>query len=56
MPYPSPGDLPNPGMEPVSLTPPVHVQAGSLPLAPPGTRVPMEETLVRSLGRENPLE
>ena len=54
LPYPPPGDLPNPGMEPVSLMSPVHVQAGSLPLAPPGTHVPMEETWVRSLGQENP--
>ena len=33
---PPPGDLPNPGMEPVSLTINLHWQAGSLPLAPPG--------------------
>ena len=31
----SPGDLPNPGIEPVSLKSPA-LQAGSLPLAPPG--------------------
>ena len=32
MPYPSPGDLPNPGIEPGSLT----LQADSLPSEPPG--------------------
>ena len=32
---PPPGDLPNPGIEPVSLTSNLHWQAGSLPLAPP---------------------
>ena len=32
LPYPSPGDLPVPGVESESL----HWQAGSLPLAPPG--------------------
>ena len=31
----SPGDLPDPGMEPVSLAPP-HCQVDSLPLEPPG--------------------
>ena len=36
LPCPSPGDLPDPGMEPVSLTSNLHWQAGSLPLAPPG--------------------
>ena len=36
LPCPPPGDLPNPGMEPVSLTINLHWQAGSLPLAPPG--------------------
>ena len=35
LPFPPPGNLPNPGIEPVSLTSPVW-QAGSLPLAPPG--------------------
>ena len=35
MPFPSPGDLPNPGIEPVSLSSPA-MQAASLPLAPPG--------------------
>ena len=32
----SPGDLPDPGIEPVSLRPILHGQANSLPLAPPG--------------------
>ena len=34
-PCPSPGDLPDPGIKPVSLCL-LHWQAGSLPLAPPG--------------------
>ena len=34
LPFPSPGHLPNPGMEPVSLMSPAL--AGSLSLAPPG--------------------
>ena len=35
LPYPSPGDLPNPGIEPASLKYPALAE-GSLPLAPPG--------------------
>ena len=35
LPCPPPGDLPDPGIEPASLTFPAW-QAGSLPLAPPG--------------------
>ena len=38
LPYPTPGDLPNPGIEPESLTSPAW-QADSLPLAPPSTIV-----------------
>ena len=34
--YAPPGDLPDPGTEPVSLTSPVLWQVGSLPLEPPG--------------------
>ena len=37
LPFPSPGDLPNPGIKPLSLTSSVYWQAGSLPLAPSGT-------------------
>ena len=33
--YPPPGDLPDPGIKPVSLTS-SHWQAGSSPLGPPG--------------------
>ena len=33
LPFPSPGDLSNPGIEPVPL---LHWKAGSFPLAPPG--------------------
>ena len=35
LPCPPPGDLPDPGIKPVSLMSP-HWQAGSLPLVPPG--------------------
>ena len=35
LPCPPPGDLPNPGIKPMSLKSP-HWQAGSLPLMPPG--------------------
>ena len=38
LPFPSPGDLLNPGIKPASLTSPV-LAAGSLPLAPPGSQV-----------------
>ena len=36
LPFPTPGDLPHPGMEPMSLTSNLHWQVVSLPLAPPG--------------------
>ena len=32
--FPPPGDLPNPGIEPISLKSPALVKAGSLPLVP----------------------
>ena len=35
LPYPPPGDLPNPGIEPVSLMSNLHWQVSSVPLAPP---------------------
>ena len=35
LPWSPPGDLPDPGIEPMSLMPPA-LQAGSLPLAPHG--------------------
>ena len=38
LPYPSPGDLPNPEIEPALLWP-LHWQVGSLPLPPPGRSV-----------------
>ena len=47
LPFPSPGDLPNPGMEPRSPA----LQADSLP-----SELPMQETRIQSLGQENPLE
>ena len=36
LPCPPPGDLPNSGIEPLSLTLPVLAGSGSLPLVPPG--------------------
>ena len=47
LPFPSPGDLPNPGIEPGSPA----LQADTLPSEPP-----MQETRIQSLGQENPLE
>ena len=35
LPFPYPGDLPNPGIEPASLTSLLPWKAGSLPLVPP---------------------
>ena len=35
LPFPTPGDLPNPGSKPTSLTSPA-LAGSSLPLAPPG--------------------
>ena len=35
LPCPPPGDLPDPGIDPVSITSPA-LQADSLPLVPPG--------------------
>ena len=36
LPFPSPGDLPNPRTEPTSVMCPLHWHAGSLPLVLPG--------------------
>ena len=36
LPYPPPGVLPNPGIEPTSFLFLLHWEAGSLPLVPPG--------------------
>ena len=69
LPFPSPGDLPNPGIEPRSPT----LQADALPSEPPGKHYinnkqvflvaqigkrlpPMRETRVWPLGWEDPLE
>ena len=46
LPCPPPGDLPDPGMEPVSLNVYLHWQAGSLPLAPPWKPTPSGTTLL----------
>ena len=48
LPFPPPGDLPNPGIQHVSLNL-LHWQAGSLPLAPP--RKPWDHTRVKSVLR-----
>ena len=40
LPCPPPGDLPDSGIDPCLLCP-LHCQAGSLPLAPPGKPSPM---------------
>ena len=48
LPFPSPGDLPNPGIEPGSPA----LQADALSSEPPGK----QETWVQSLDREDPLE
>ena len=39
LPFPSPGDRPDPGIEPASLMSNLHWQVGSLQLAPPGKPV-----------------
>ena len=53
LPVASPRDLPNPGIEPISLYL-LHWQAGSSPLGPPGKRSPSalhQFSLVQSLSR-----
>ena len=47
LPFPSPGDLPEPGVESPSLTPNLQWQAGPLPLAPAGkpTQIAADVTL-----------
>ena len=53
MPFPSPGDLPNPGIEPRSPT----LQADALPSEPPGKlEYRNTGTWVQSLGQEDPQE
>ena len=48
LPFPSPRDLPNPGIEPKSPA----LEADTLTSEPPA----MQETWVQSLGQEDPLE
>ena len=43
LPFPSPGDLPNPGIEPRSLT----LKASSLPFEPPGKPYYVQKTTFR---------
>ena len=45
VPFPSPGDLPNPGIKPASFVSNLHRQMGTLPLAPSGT-LPLAHTLL----------
>ena len=61
MPFPPPGDLPDPGVEPVSAT----LQVDSLLTEPRGASLvakwyriclPMQEMWIQSLGQEDPLE
>ena len=51
LPCPPPGELPNPGIEPVSLTSNLHWQVGSLPLALLGKPLlcPNPSTLIRGV-------
>ena len=51
LPFPSPGDLPNPEMEPESSA----LQVDSLLLEPP-LKLAMQETWVQFLGQEDPVE
>ena len=46
-------DLPDPGIEPASLVSPA-LAGGFFMAEPPGTCVSIQETRVRSLGREDP--
>ena len=50
LPFPSPGDLPDPGIKPGSPA----LETDALTSEPPGK--PMQETQVQFLGREDPLE
>ena len=52
LPFPSPGDPPNPGIEPGSSA----LQADTLPSKPPRKPPAMWETWVWSLGWEDPLQ
>ena len=49
LPFPSPGDLPNPGMEPGSPT----LQADGLPSEPPGKPVDMSKFLKQKVKEES---
>ena len=49
MPFPSPGDLPNPGIEPGSLA----LQADALPSEPPGSINAMTSVLIRKRQRDH---
>ena len=50
LPFPSPGDLPYPGIEPMSLTSPALAGRFSLSLAPPGKQLLYGQLFFRHLG------
>ena len=51
LPFPFPGDLPNPGIKPQSPT----LQADTLPSEPPGKQPTKEATAMRGHSKEEPL-
>ena len=54
VPCPPPGDLPNLGIKPASLTSLLHWQPGSLPLASPGKPKRTPNADVKEVGPEQP--
>jgi len=54
LPFPFPGDLPDPGIEPTSPVSPA-LQVDSLPLAPPGKNVPESQALTKTRPTATPL-
>ena len=55
LPFPSPGDLPDPGIEPRSLA----LQVDSLPSEPPGKpskRAAIQKSLKNGIGKEKTVE
>ena len=53
LPFPSPGDLPNPGFKPASLTSNLHWQTGSLPLSDTWEALRMAILEKRTLGKRD---
>ena len=54
LPFPFPGDLPDPGIEPTSPVSPA-LQVDSLPLVPPGKQVPQSQALTKTRPPATPL-